>query len=319
MCWVKCSIEFKFIRFFVVHACQLYYLLILFNLLFIIEIVHFAAHHETKGTPEDERVNPENPVNYEWIYYDYILDDKCTYGKWLVFKHFDELNVTWRKIIDAKRMGDLEGCTALKTSTKVYRPGSYGPGPCITGVIDVFTTKEQVESVGRSLSSLVRQDILYKTEKATLDRVYSSGADNKPVTQHKMFYNGGRPTLTFERGCMQTYRGYNPGREDIWHLNVVCSPHYPESVLHYGKWVLTITRKEATGVWHILKNKIESKKYGVLKMVCPKGDKESPFFHVYTTAEEWQEVGETLLDLLERDITYEFEEAQREIFKLKYE
>ena len=179
-----------------------------------------------------------------------------------------------------------------------------------------------MESVGRSLSSLVRQDILYKTEKATLDRIYSSGA-HKPVIQHKMFYNGGRPTLTFERGRMRTCRGYNPRREDIWHLNVVCSPHYPKSVLHYGKWVLTITRKEATGVWHMLKNKIEkkieSKKYGVLKMVCPKGDKESPIFHVYTTAEEWEEVGETLLDLLKRDITYEFEEAQKEIFKLKYE
>ena len=64
-------------------------------------------------------------------------------------------------------MGDLEGCTALKTSTKVYHPGSYGPGPCTTGVIDVFTTKEQVESVGRSLSSLVMQDLVYKTEKTT--------------------------------------------------------------------------------------------------------------------------------------------------------
>ena len=72
-------------------------------------------------------------------------------------------------------------------------------------------------------------------------------------------------------------------------------------------------------MWHILKNKIESKKYGVLKMVCPKGDKESPIFRVYTMAEEWEEVEETLLDLLERDITYEFEEAQKEIFMLKYE
>ena len=160
---------------------------------------------------------------------------------------------------------------------------------------------------------------MYKTEKATLDGFYSSGAHNKQVRLHTMFYNGGRPTLAFVQGRMRTYKGYNPSRVDIWHLNVVCSPHYPKSALHHGKWVLTITRKEATGVWHMLKNKIESKKYGVLKMVCPKGDKESPIFHVYTTAEEWEEVGETLLDLLERDITYEFEEAQKEIFKLKYE
>ena len=282
-------------------------------------VLLLIADNETVDMAERERINPENPGKYEWIYYNYnARDDQDMYGKWLVFKHFDELNAMWRKIIDAKQSGMLEGCIVLKTSTKVYRPGSYGPGPCTTGAVYVFTNKEQVLSVGERLCSLVEQDILYKTEKATEKGIYAGGAHNKPVTLYTMYYNAGHPTLTLVEG-MQTCAGWSPDREDIWHLNVVCSPHYPKSEPCHGKWVLTLTKKDLTGVWHILKRDIEKNKNGVLRMICPpKVDRNPPVIQVDTTTEEWESVGRYLQKKLKRKIMYEFGDKRKVPVELEY-
>jgi len=261
--------------------------------------MYFAAQSQ----PSDAvPVNPEEPGEYEWIRYG-SFDKRIVHGKWMVFKNFDQLNNAWQKIIHAKQEGELEGCIYLKTSTKVYRPGSYGPGPCTTGVIEVYTTVDEMIEVGEKLCLIVEHDIQFKTEKATKDNIYAGNKWDKKVTAAIMVYNDGKPR-TSDRW---TNLGYDRKRADIWHLNVVQSPHYSEGEREHGKWVVPITKKEATGVWHILRREIE-KGNGVMRMECPKGDKEFFDFHIYATKENKNRVGDRLLLKLERDLTFEFKD-----------
>ena len=258
----------------------------------------------------DALVNPEEPGDYEWICYGSFDGKSTIHGKWMVFKHFDQLNNALRNIIHAIEEGKLEGYEYLKASTKVYRPGSYGPGPCTTGVIEVYTTIEKKDKVGKQLCLIVMHDIQFKTEKATKDGIYAGNKYRKPVTTSNMVYNKGSP-------CMKdrwTDLGYRRDRADIWHLNIVKSRHHSEEEIqhYYGKWIIPITKKEATGVWHILRREIESKNHGVLLMECPPSpDKNKFFLHIFTDEKEWQHVGKRLLlTLLERELTFEFSEER---------
>ncbi len=267
------------------------------------------AHIEVEVDPENPEVDPENPGDYEFICYG---EFGGSHGKWMIFKHFDELRSTWRNIKRAKDEGRFDGSVYLKTSTKVYRPGSYGPGPCTTGVIEVYTKVGNRDSVGREVCKIVEHDIMYKTERATREGRYHGSGHSRPPSNETMLYNRGSPRLMGNEKQRKKL-GYSREREDEWKLNIVMSLYTQDEMRRCsGKWVVPVTKGEATGVWHILRRRILKENQGILKMECPKCEnKENFVIHVYTTKEDLESVGDDLQELMEREITYEFTDKQQ--------
>lgn len=227
-----------------------------------------------------------------------------TLGKWMVFKHYDEIDQTWKNIQTAILSDDMQGCVYAKCSTMMYSPSCSGPGPDTCGVICVYTSQNNMDDIGFRLIEIVKQDIKYKLDEATLDYKYVHAGSGK-VTIKTIFWNNGMPSFV----CEDTCYGTSYFREDIWHLNVVTAPE-PQCV--HGRWVLPLEYQELTELWHTLKKVIQSKKdnYGIIKMVCPpkrvhNSATEVPVFHIYTSDRNSKSVGIKLISIVEKDIHYE--------------
>ena len=229
-------------------------------------------------------------------------------GKWLVFKHYDEIDETWEKVRTAVVTDNLQGCVHAVCSTMRYDPTQEGPGPSTTGVICVYTEEHNIDAIGFKLTEIVQQDIKYKTESDSLAKKYVHKGDGK-VTIKTIFWNNGRPSFVCEgKPCYGTSRY----KEDIWYLNIVEAPKefVPQEII--GRWILELENEELTELWHILKDKIECKtdNFGVAAMVCPpkrnrRSAKEQAVFHLYV-GKEWKDsVGYKLIDLVETDIVFE--------------
>ena len=230
-------------------------------------------------------------------------------GKWMVFKHYDEIDQAWENIRTAiLDDDDLQGCVHAKSSTMMYNPSCSGPGPDTTGVICVYTRKHDMDDIGFRLIEIVKQDIKYKLDETTLDYKYVHAGSGK-VTIKTIFWNNGTPSFVCEdKPCYGT--SYH--RKDIWHLNVVTAPEPLASQCVHGRWVLPLDYQELTELWHTLKKVILSKKdnYGIIEMVCPpKHDRSSatevPVFHIYTSDKARKLVGIKLINIIMEDIHYE--------------
>ena len=230
------------------------------------------------------------------------------FGKWMVFRHYDELDEMWEKICSAIASDELHECILARCTTLKYDPTQEGPGPSTKSVISVYTEKHNIEDIGYKLIRIVQNDIHYKTGEASKKNRYTHAGHGK-VTIKTIFWNKGKPS--FEREGRRCH-GTSPDKEDIWHLNVVTAlePFCSEEV--HGKWILYLDFLELSELWHQLKTDIEQKesKFGAIKMICPqkrepKSSTEPPEFHVYTSVNWYKAVGRKLIKLVKRDIDYE--------------
>ena len=256
---------------------------------------------------EDKVLDPGGRNDVAWCI---VLRDSRrkadeVYGKWLVFQDYDKLSEIWTKIVMALREGKLEDCCEVKSSTLWYHPSCAGPGPSTSGVICVYTYKDDMESIGYKLIQIVKQDIKYKTDEDTRNYKYSHVGE--VTTIKTLYYNQGHPSpeLTGER-CFGTTRN----KEDIWRINEVISPTITTLGPDYGRWILTLEYKELTRFWYLLKRKIEEGQIKAKKMVCPSKRRrssrdEKPIFHVYTDEEHIKAVGSLLILEVCHDIKYE--------------
>ena len=229
-------------------------------------------------------------------------------GKWLVFKHYDEIDETWEKIRTAVVTDNLQGCVHAICSTMRYDPTSKGPGPSTTGVICVYTEEHNMDTIGFKLIEIAQQDIKYKTESDSLAEKYVHKGSGR-VTIKTIFWNNGRPSFVCkDKPCYGTSRC----KQDIWHLNVVEAPivFFPKEI--FGRWILEVENEDLTELWHILKEEIEckTKNFGVARMECPpkrnrRSAEEEAVFLLYV-GKEWKDsVGYKLIDLVETDIVFE--------------
>ena len=192
----------------------------------------------------------------------------------MVCKHFDEVNKTWSKLVEAIKDNLLAGCSSAKCSTLYYQLSGFVPWPLTESFICVASSRQNVDTVGLELTQLVKQDIQF-------DILSES---HKPTT-YGLYYNHGRPSLKFMGDrCPGTSRN----RRDIWHLNIVTCPGLLHTESDYGRWILTVKRKELTKVWHFLKEKIERRNLEAQKIVCPpkqdtRSSIEKTIFHLYTS------------------------------------
>ena len=139
-------------------------------------------------------VNPTSVTDGYWVWVDTpptITHSQSTLGKWLVFKHFDKLDETWHSIRKVVESGEL-GATGAKCSTARENPNSRHQDKGKTGVICVYTSEESVDEVGLKLVNIVKQDIRYKTDEATLKGLYTSKGHGR-VSLKTIYWNDGDP------------------------------------------------------------------------------------------------------------------------------
>lgn len=235
-------------------------------------------------------------------------------GKWMVFKHYDEIDRAWEVVRTSIIADELQGSVEATCSTMRYNPTLAGPGPSTTAVICVFTEEHDMDDIGFKLIDIAKQDIRYKLEEDTNRFKYVHAGCGK-VTVKTLFWNQGNPSFVCDD---KLYYGTSLHREDIWLLNIVRAPEPGEEVA--GRWLLYLEYEELTELWHYLKGVIESddSNFGISKMVCrPKvvrsSPAERPLIQVYTTKKTSKSVGIRLIELVERDIHYEQKPANSDV------
>ena len=274
--------------------------------LYIFNTEHYSQYDESIESLQ----KPSDIYDPFWVYVMVPTPDKKQdiLGKWLVFKHYDEIDETWDKIRTAIVTDNLQGCVHAKCSTMKYNPTGEGPGPSTKGVICVYTEEHNMDAIGFKLIKIVQQDIRYKTDSDTLAGKYAHTGAGK-VTIKTIFWNNGRPSFVCEgKPCYGTSRY----KEDVWHRNVVETnkEFAPKEI--FGRWIVEVENEDLTDLWHILKDKIECKtdNFGVAAMVCPpkrnqRSAEEKAVFHLYI-GKEWKDsVGYKLIKLVETDIVFE--------------
>lgn len=220
-----------------------------------------------------ERI-PTRVFDDEWIYthpYDDALRGKETFGKWLVFRNYTELDSVWQLIKEHVFNGDL-GAKAAKCSTMLKTETRFDD---ITGVICVYTAKEDIDQVGLKLIRLVGDEKLhYKTDAASLRNVYRIyGA---PKTTYKtLLWNNGDPKFIFDN--------------------------------RYGKWFIKCTRHDnLDSMWQRIRQAAEDGVLGdvySVQVFRSSADNVSNI-SVGTTEEDVEKVGDNLITIVKRDIHF---------------
>ncbi len=231
-------------------------------------------------------------------------ENQCSdlkFGKWMVFRPFTQLDETWHMIRKEVECGVLaDSAFAAFSSTMYYHPTAHGPGPDKSGVICVFTTEKNIDTVGFTLINLVHHDMKFKTEQATEKSNFMWKGEQASVSLRTLYWNSGKPSF-----LLQGDRCYGPDCvriRDEWHLNYVTAPEPMMSSRNfdYGRWVLTLKScAQLTAIWHILKRVIEGGHMGPVKMVCPpkidwRDANEEPVFLVYTARKNREYLGRTI-------------------------
>lgn len=107
------------------------------------------------------------------------LSSRASFGKWLVFREYCDLNDMWRKIKVHVNSGWL-GATGAKCSTKL----KDSTCSCHSGgVIEVFTTRRDSDEVGRKLINICGRSIKYKTNEATEKGLYIANGEAKTTSK----------------------------------------------------------------------------------------------------------------------------------------
>ena len=239
------------------------------------------------------------------------------YGKWLIFRNFEELEVTWKKVCDELESGRLKVVGAL-CSTVFYDPLRRGTGPQTTGRIAVYTNEEDYIDIGMQLVQLVEHDIKYKTTEDAWPKkkfAHFPGINERP-TSMTIFWNDCNPyasvdprpgTILCPAPQRDDRRNYDPAI-DRWKLNIVEG----ETEEHFhGKWILVSNYDDKsdiniTSLWHKLKDKIEAEKLAVIKMECPASEYRGapPEIHVSTSQQSMTAVGMAIISIVKHDIRY---------------
>ena len=270
-----------------------------------------SVHDIVEDASTKHPLAPSQVCNAHFVYLvlkEFSQDADEILGKWMIFKHFDEIDATWEKIRSAIIRRELLGCWHAKCSTMRYHPTSGGPGPALSAVICVYTEEHEMDAIGFKLIEIVQQDIKYKTDYNTMKRRFAFTV-GEGVSLKTIFWNNGKPSFVREG---QPCRGTSFKRRDDWHLNVVEAPKSLNLGAVHGRWVLVLEYEELTRLWHSLKAKIESEEdnFGVIRMVCPakrerRSPTEMPEFHFYTSEERRKSVGLKLIKIVEDDIVYQ--------------
>ena len=212
---------------------------------------------------------------------------KASFGRWLVGEPIYNLNRTWQAIregMEARRIT----ATGLKSSTGRYNPTSSGPGPVTAGAISIFTTEEDINTVGFEVIKIVKHDIQYKEVSA--DGLHRHRGDRKFIKK-TLHWNKGDPSFTGQGSawCKNLRDKYK------WHLNVVKSPNLDEHCDVARSWRANSKIEYLTDLWHSLSDQILSGMLGPVKMDCTerkrkknsRGWRETHHFVlISTTAEE---------------------------------
>ena len=89
-------------------------------------------------------------------------------------KELEQDDETWHLVRKATESGVLrESTRGAKCSGLFYNPCCHGPGPKTSEVICVYTMEEDVDRAGFILINMLKLDLKYKTDEATLDGDYS--------------------------------------------------------------------------------------------------------------------------------------------------
>ena len=268
---------------------------------------------ETPGT-----IYPcNNPSKIDSVFSIQYIVEPPEYGKWMIFKHLDEIDDTWKAIQGALDTGRLQKYVSrVKCTTKMYNPTEKGPGPCTTASINVFLNSSEdriIDDVGRRLIQIARQNIRYKKNEDTHERRYAH-AGERNVTNKILYWNSGKPSNE-RKGRRRP--GITKSKEDVWKINVVEAPEPFLSKEIYGWWVVSVETNQATEMWYLLKRQIESgaNNPGVIKMECiPKihqRSPEKPRFLIYTSNEDKDKVKEWLKMLVKAELSYKEKKQKR--------
>lgn len=187
---------------------------------------------------------------------------KASFGRWLVGEPFYKVNSTWQRIRE-RMEAHIITATGLKSSTGRYNPTSSGPGPVTTGAISVFTTEEDIDSVGFEVIKLVKHDIQYKEVSA--DGLYRHRGDRDFISKTLFWNNDNASFINAKKGHRSVW---NKNIRDKWHLNVVKSPNQEHSEM-VGYWCAESKIENLTDLWHSVREQIISGMLGPVKMECP--------------------------------------------------
>ena len=100
---------------------------------------HVSTVSSSNYDPNHRSSEPGNNDQVQWLYttsQNQLIES--VHGEWLVFKHFDEVNEIWRKIIEAIKDNILAGSSSAKYSTLYYQPSGFGPWPLTEFIIRYF-------------------------------------------------------------------------------------------------------------------------------------------------------------------------------------
>ena len=241
-----------------------------------------------------------------------------SYGKWLFFRNFEDINGTWCAVREAVRSNYL-GATGAMCNTLRYNPLNSGAGPSTTGRVMVFTKEENLMEVGMKLIRLpvIQHDIKYKTQEDTKARKLAFMDSKERITVLTLFWNNGSPSRRLlgtycNPKCRNDKYAYDPS-SDKWKINIVNgSPQYTSDTQHvHGKWIVKSdydakSEKNITKLWHALRPRVKEGDIPAIKMECPaskhKGD--PPEIYIFTSKTNMTEVGKSIISLLRSDIVF---------------
>ena len=216
----------------------------------------------------DDRI-PTQVFDDEWIYA-YPDEDGPQgepFGKWLVFRKYEDLNQTWELIKEQVRSGKL-GASLANTSTMVKTETSGEDG-----VICVFTTKEDMDEVGLKLLKLIPdEEIRYKTNSATDRNIYIVYGARK-ATYKTLHRNGdGEPIFSFDK--------------------------------RYGKWIIQCTKHNVDSMYQSIRKAAEEGALGDVWGVEVYRDSDVANISVFTTEEDVYKVGYNISEMVKCNIRF---------------
>lgn len=110
-------------------------------------------------TPDTtEHCKPSQVEHKFGVIYTKETADTKIFGKWLVFRSYDDIDETWEKICRAIAEDKLQSCVCAKCSTMKYNPTEEGPGPSTTTIISVYTEEHNIDDIGFKLVELVKHE-----------------------------------------------------------------------------------------------------------------------------------------------------------------
>jgi hypothetical protein len=224
----------------------------------------------------------------------------------MLHRNFEDLNRTWCAVRDTVLSGNL-GATGALCSTLRYHPSQTGPRPQTTGIVKVFTESTDPFDVGKPLIELnvVRHDIKHKLIREANDVISSTSGKDFTSCTTLLYWNDGHPSDVLSSTPTPSPHRWYDATKDKWMLHIVNgltrdAPH--------GKWIVPFGSLHGLShFWHKLKPEVETGNIPAVRMECvdPRTQLDPPAaIHIFTTEDEVKSVGDSVLPIVKRDITY---------------